>query len=95
MTDFNTEVGKRFDRLETKIDRLTEVMAHVARVEEQINGQNGRLKRHEYRLDETEKKLEDIMELVGKNTFAAKLGTGILGTIWVAALGAIMYLFED
>ena len=95
MTDFNTEVGKRFDRLEGKIDRLTEVMANVARVEEQINGQNARLKRHEFRLDEGEKKLDAVADAVAQNTFIAKLGTGILATVWAAAVGAIMYIFGD
>ena len=34
----DNQVERRFDRLEVKIDRLTEVLASVARVEERLIG---------------------------------------------------------
>ena len=42
MTD--PETNRRFDRLELKIDKLTEVLTHVARVEEKLVGADARLK---------------------------------------------------
>ena len=85
------DVGKRFDRLEVKIDRLTEVMANVARVEERIIGQDARLKRHEFRLDENEKKLEDVSAAVATNTQLVKVGQSLIASIWAVVLGTLMY----
>ena len=93
MNDDN--VGKRFDRLEVKIDRLTEVMANVARVEERIIGQDARLKRHEFRLDENEKKLEDVSAVVATNTQLVRVGQSLIASIWAVVLGTLMYLFRE
>jgi len=93
MTD--PETNRRFDRLEVKIDKLTEVLTNVARVEEKLVGADARLKRHEFRLDEGEKKLEEVAELAASNANTAKFGTALLASVWTAALGYIAYLFRD
>ena len=76
MTD--PETNRRFDRLETKIDKLTEVLSNIARVEEKLVGTDARLKRHEFRLDENEKKIEEVGEIALTNQNAAKLGSALL-----------------
>ena len=43
----------------------------------------------------TQEKLDAVADAVAQNTFIAKLGTGILATVWAAAVGAIMYIFGD
>lgn len=91
----NDQVAKRFDRLETKIDKLTEVLATMARVEEQISGQNARLKRHEWRLDENEKKIEEVAENVASNSMVAKIGQGLVASIWAGFVGFMVYLFKE
>lgn len=91
MTD--PETSRRFDRLEVKIDKLTEVLTNVARVEERLIGTDARLKRQECRLDETEKKLEEIAELATSNANAAKFGSAVLASLWTALLGYLVYLF--
>jgi hypothetical protein len=90
----DTEINRRFDRLEVKIDRLTEVLTTIAVVEEQINGQNARLKRHEFRLDENEKKIEDVAETLATNSQILKVGQGIVASIWAAILASVMYYFN-
>ena len=88
------DINRRFDRLEVKIDRLTEVLTSIAVVEEQINGQNARLKRHEFRLDENEKKIEDVAETLATNSQVLKVGQGIVASIWAAILASVMYYFN-
>jgi|TARA_B110000438_G_scaffold10199_2_gene10357 hypothetical protein len=88
------DINRRFDRLEVKIDRLTEVLTSIAVVEEQINGQNARLKRHEFRLDENEKKIEDVAETLATNSQILKVGQGIVASIWAAILASVMYYFN-
>ena len=93
MTD--PETSRRFDRLEVKIDKLTEVLTNVARVEEKLIGTDARLKRHEYRLDENEKKIEEIAETALTNQTTAKIGTAIIASLWTAVLGYVAYLFRE
>lgn len=93
MTD--PETSRRFDRLEVKIDKLTEVLTNVARVEEKLIGTDARLKRHEYRLDENEKKIEEVAETVLTNQTTAKIGTAIIASLWTAVLGYVAYLFRE
>lgn len=93
MTD--PETSRRFDRLEVKIDKLTEVLTNVARVEEKLIGTDARLKRHEFRLDENERKLDEVAETALANQNTAKIGTAILASLWTAILGYVAYLFRE
>ena len=93
MTD--PETSRRFDRLEVQIDKLTEVLTSVARVEEKLIGTDARLKRHEFRLDENEKKIEEVSETALTNQNTAKIGTAIVASLWTAVLGYVAYLFRD
>jgi hypothetical protein len=72
----DNQVERRFDRLEGKIDRLSEVLASVARVEE------------------NERKIEEIGDVASTNRFVAKIGTGIVATVWTVILGAVVYFFK-
>jgi uncharacterized coiled-coil protein SlyX len=93
MTD--PETNRRFDRLEVKIDKLTDVLTSVARVEEKMVGADARLKRHEFRLDEGEKKLEEIAEQVSTNSQVVKVAQGLVASIWAGLLGFVFYLFRE
>jgi predicted nucleic acid-binding Zn-ribbon protein len=92
MTD--PETNRRFDRLESKIDKLTEVLTNIARMEEKLIGVDGRLKRHEFRLDEYEKSLEEIAESTNANTSTAKFGTALLASFWTAFLGWVVWMMK-
>jgi len=89
------ETSRRFDRLEAKIDRLTEVLTNVARVEEKLVGADARLKRHEFRLDDNEKKLEELSELAASNSFVAKAATGVVASIWAGVISIVVFMFKD
>ncbi len=88
------ESNRRFDRLETKITPLTEVLTNVARVEEKLIGTDARLNSHELRLDDGEKKLEELVEQVTTNSMVVKVGQGIVASIWAALIGTVAYLFR-
>ena len=70
-------------------------MTDVARVEERLVGVNSRLKRHELRLDENEKKIEEVAEQVALNSSVAKVGSAIVASIWTALIGYIVFIFKD
>jgi len=86
----------RYDRLEQKIDKLTDAVTAIARVEEKIYASNMRLDRAELRLDKSEEELDVIATLVRSNTgsvaFADKLfwiliGGGVSLGVWLAKAG--------
>lgn len=89
------ETNRRLERVEEKIDRLTEVLTSVARIEEQIVGQNARLKRHEFRLDENEDKIEAVSETLATNSQIIKVGQGLVASIWAAILAGVLYFYGD
>lgn len=89
------EHARRFDRLETKIDKLTEVLTNVARVEEKLVGTDARLKRHEFRLDENERKIDEIADNVASNSQLVKIGQALAASIWVGLVSIVVYLFKD
>jgi hypothetical protein len=90
-----SKVDQRFDRLENKIDKLTEVLASVARVEEKLLAGNGRIDRHEFRLDEQEKKLEETVTHTSRNSTIAKIGVWLAGSIWMAGLSCVIFIVRS
>jgi len=65
--DIYMDIDLRLDRLEVKIDKLSEALSLLARVEEKIHSANGRIDRLEYRADEQERDTDAIKGIVGYN----------------------------
>lgn len=86
MTDVNT---KRLDRIEAKLDKLTEVVATIARLDERIVTLYNRIERHEFRLDDQEKKTEDLTEAVTNNSTQIKNSERLF---WIAVSALASYV---
>ena len=54
----------RLNRIETKLDKLTEAMSMIARVDEKLVAGSARIDRLEYRLDEQESDIDGISLLL-------------------------------
>lgn len=78
----------RFDRLEQKIDKLTDAVTAIARVEEKILASNMRLDRAEYRLDMQESELDEIAKTVRDNAGVAKFADKFF---WLAVGGIVSF----
>lgn len=76
----------RFDRLEQKIDKLTDAVTAIARVEEKILASNLRLDRAEYRLDMQESELDELTKTVRDNAGAVKFADKFF---WLAIGGLV------
>ena len=63
---------QRLDRIEVKLDKLTEAVATIARVEEKIYASTKRIDRLEYRLDVNEGELDSLKGIVSLNTVTVK-----------------------
>jgi uncharacterized protein (UPF0335 family) len=54
----------RFDRLEQKIDKLTDAVTKIVRVEEQLISNNKRVDRLEIRMDDLEDEVKEPYERI-------------------------------
>lgn len=92
MTD--QQVTKRLDRLEIKIDKICDVLTSLARVEEQIKGQNARLKRHETLIKDTDEKVEELTETVTNNAAVARTAEKIFFSVLASLAAFITWLIQ-
>lgn len=82
----------RFDRLEQKIDKLTDAVTAIARVEEKILASNMRLDRAELRLDINESELDELAKVVRDNSGIVKFADKMFWLIVGSVTGFIIWL---
>lgn len=89
LQDHITSEQARLDRIESKIDKLSDAVISIARAEEKLaNLQSDHLKLYD-RMNRFSEKLDCIETSVVKNESAVKLINFLLGTIVVAVAGAL------
>ena len=71
---------QRLERIEEKLDKLSDTVADLARIEERMLSVFKRLDRHEKRLDDQE---EDIKELSNAVLLNTKTSSNIERMFWV------------
>lgn len=81
---------QRFDRLEQKIDKLTDAVTKIVRVEEQLISNNKRVDRLEVRVDKNENDIDNVAKIVRDNAGVAKFGERMF---WIVATGLISTAF--
>ncbi len=78
----------RLDRIEAKLDQLTEMMLDLARLDERADAFEQKLQRHELRLDlienTTNKNSETLAGLSGKGMMVERAG-------WILFAAAVAY----
>jgi len=84
----------RFDRIESKIDKLTDAVTLIARVEEKILASNDRLDRAEVRLDRNEEDIDKISILVRSNSGVAKFADKFFWLIIGAGVSVVAYFMR-
>lgn len=80
----------RFDRLEQKIDKLTDAVTKIVRVEEQMASNNRRLDAIETRLNKHSEDINNVAELARKNERTAKVADKLF---WLVAASIISTAF--
>jgi hypothetical protein len=87
---------QRFDRIEEKLDKLTDAITQIVRVEEKLVANDKRVDRLEYRADMLETDLDGVAQIARKNqgvvTFADKFFWLLIGGlisfgVWLARVG--------
>lgn len=80
----------RFDRIEQKIDKLTDAVTKIVRVEEKLVANDRRVDRLEFRMDEQEDDMKKIADLARSNSGVAKVADKIF---WLVVAGGVSFAF--
>ena len=84
----------RLNRIESKLDKLTEAMTMIARVDEKLTAGAARIDRLEYRLDEYEDDLDNIKEVVGYNAQSVKIAERFVWILVSTIIGLVVYGYK-
>lgn len=87
--ELNVSMDHRLDKIEEKIDRLTDAMVSMARAEEKIVRLQNDQDRHYERMNKLSVKIDDIAFKVDENTRTVTLVNKLFWVVIVAAAGAI------
>jgi predicted nucleic acid-binding Zn-ribbon protein len=86
---------KRLDRIEAKIDKLSETVVSLARVEEKVTALDKEAIRTNDRLEKIDSRLEKVEDKVGSNDITVKVINKLSWVIISAIVaGAIAYYFQ-
>ena len=80
------ETERRFDRLETKIDKLTDAVTKIVRVEEKLEHVTSRMASVEERTDKCYKDINAVAEMARKNAVVARFADKVF---WLVVAGGI------
>ena len=85
-SDSHMDRISRLDRIESKLDKLAETMAQLARIDERQDGFEKRVNRHEFRLDLIEEQVREAAEAQ-----AARSGKGVIveRSAWIIFAAAV------
>jgi hypothetical protein len=78
----------RLNRIEDKIDKLTDAMVLIARTEEKLISMEQKYAAQYERMNRFSQKLDDIEKLVETNNYTVMLINKIVGATAIAAIGA-------
>jgi uncharacterized coiled-coil protein SlyX len=84
----------RLNRIETKLDKLTEAMSMIARVDEKLVAGAARIDRLEFRLDDQENEIDKLKSNVSQNTQSVKTAERFVWILVSALVGVIMYSYR-
>ena len=84
----------RLNRIENKLDKLTEAMTMIARVDEKLTAGAARIDRLEYRLDEYEGDLDEVKSVVGYNAQSVKIAERFVWILVSTIIGLVVYGYK-
>ena len=89
-----TMEDQRLDRIEIKLDKLTEAVTAIARVEEKIYASSQKIDRLEYRLDVNEGELDNLKSIVAQNAFTVKASERFFWIVFSAFVSLGVYFLQ-
>ena len=87
--------SSRFDRLEKKIDKLTDAVTKIVRVEEKLVAHDQRVDRLEKRVDRNEDDIDTIAQVVRENKGVAKFADKLFWIIIGGLVGLAFWMLRQ
>ena len=84
----------RLQRIENKLDKLSEAFTILARVEEKIMSSNVRIDRLEFRADEAERDMDKLKSIVGYNQNTVRVVERFAWLLVSSLVGTLMYFMK-
>lgn len=88
------ELQDRLHRIEEKLDRLTDQLSEMGRIDERTDAAHARLNRHETRIDWIEKEHRDLVEQFQKHQGSTALYERAGWIFFAAVVGAVAHLLK-
>jgi predicted nuclease with TOPRIM domain len=88
------ELQDRLHRIEEKLDRLTDQLSEMGRIDERTDAAHARLNRHETRIDWIEKEHRDLVEQFQKHQGSTALYERAGWVVFAAVVGAVAHLLR-
>ena len=88
------ELQDRLHRIEEKLDRLTDQLSEIGRIDERTDAAHARLNRHETRIDWIEKEHRDLVEQFQKHQGSTALYERAGWVVFAAVVGAVAHLLR-
>ena len=82
------DIEKRFDRIEQKLDQLSDTVAILARIDERLVSSHKRLDRHEVRLDMLEADIRNTEQTIAKTAGKSMVAERAAWIFFAAAISA-------
>lgn len=86
------DTDNRFDRIEQKIDKLTDAVTKIVRVEEQLIANNRRVDNLESRVDKNTDDIDKVFVIARSNNTVARFADRFFWMVAAAGGSAIVYL---
>lgn len=84
----------RFDRLEEKIDRLSEAVVSLARMEERMITMFNRMDKHDKAVDRLAQRVDKLEDISAGRGYFIRFFERIFWIIFTAAIGALFWIFR-
>jgi hypothetical protein len=88
------DTESRFDRIEGKIDKLTDAVTKIARVEEQLISSNRRIDKLETSVGKAELDINKVAEIARNNASVSKFADKLFWIVITAIVSFVFFLFK-
>lgn len=89
-----TPYEQRLDRIEAKLDKLSEAITTIVRLEEKVVAGNDRIDRLEFRMDHLEATVDNVKMLAQKNDGFIKNSERFIWALITAGISFSVYLLR-
>jgi tetrahydromethanopterin S-methyltransferase subunit G len=89
-----TSYEQRLDRIESKLDKVSEAITNIVRLEEKVVAGTDRIDRLEFRMDHLEATVDNVKMVAQRNDGFVKNSERLMWAIITAAISLAVYMLR-